>query len=140
MPVRKRSQKQLKCQMLHFYWSFSSDIMTVKGLRAQEQCEQKLGLGSLSFPIPFGLKQTAGHDRVDWWHCPPIQWQHSIIMAVYSPRFRAQELCERQGGGPAWALIPCPILPPSVKKKERKKKGSLDVKHDGKRRVGVRAR
>ena len=36
-----------------------------EGLRAQEQCEQKLGLGSLSFPIPVGLKQTAGHDRVD---------------------------------------------------------------------------
>ena len=90
----------------------------VQGLRAQEQSEVAPGL---PFRIHFSLKQTAGHDRVDWWHCPPIQWQHSIIITVYSPRFRAQELCERQEGGPAWALIPCPILPPSVKKKERKK-------------------
>ena len=55
----------------------------VQGLRTQEQCEQKLGLGSLSFPIPVGLKQTAGHDRVDWWRCPPSQRQNSIIITVY---------------------------------------------------------
>ena len=112
----------------------------VQGLRAQEQCEVAPGL---PFRIHFSLKQTAGHDRVDWWHCPPIQWQHSIIITVYSPRFRAQELCERQGGGPAWALIPCPILPPSVKTTtttKTKQKQTLDVKHDEKRRVGVRAR
>ena len=102
----------------------------VQGLRAQEQCEVAPGL---PFRIHLSLKQTAGHDRVDWWRCPPIQWQHSIIITVYSPRFRAQELCEKQGGGPAWSLTPCPILPPSLTV-------SVDVKHDEKRRVGIRAR
>ena len=83
-------------------------------LRAQELCESRRGRPVLPGPNkPYGF---CGRKAT-------LNWTQYL---------RAQELCEQRGGR-AWALIPHPILPPSLISLTV----SVDVKHNERRQRNI---
>ena len=83
-------------------------------LRAQELCESRRGRPVLPGPNkPYGF---CGRKAT-------LNWRQYL---------RAQELCEQRGGR-AWALIPHPILPPSLISLTV----SVDVKHNERRQRNI---